>query len=300
MNWLKNKKIVVVHDGNFHPDDVFAVATLSILNNGNIKVIRSREESWLAKADYVVDVGHEYDPAQDRFDHHQEGGAGFRNDKITYSAFALVWKKYGEVVCGSKLIADILDKKIVAVVDADDDGFDLCQKILPNISPFMMVEIIYSMRPTWKEAGLDINKIFLEAVAFAEEVLLREIKITKDALEAEVLVEEIYKKTEDKRVIIFGENYLPKKLLYKYSEPLFVIYPDRSREMWRVTTIEKGEATYTCRKNFPETWWGKKDEELAKISGVADAVFCRNKGIFAGAKSQAGAVKLAELALKNK
>jgi uncharacterized UPF0160 family protein len=68
--------------------------------------------------------------------------------------------------------------------------------------------------------------------------------------------------------------------------------------MWRVTTIEKGENTYECRKNFPETWWGKKDLVLAQISGVSDAVFCRNKGIFAGAKSKEGATSLAVAALK--
>jgi uncharacterized UPF0160 family protein len=298
MNWLKSRKTIVVHDGNFHPDDVFAVAALSILNNGNVKVTRTREESEIAKADYVVDVGHKYDPAKNRFDHHQDGGAGFRDGKISYSAFALVWQTYGEKVCGSKKVADILDKKIVAVVDADDDGLDICQKSLPSIKPFMMVDVIYAMRPTWKEADVNINKIFLEAVAWAEEILLREIKIAEDNLEAEGLVTEIYNKTTDKRVIVFDKIYLPKPLLYKYPEPLFVIYLDRSREMWRVTTIEKGEGTYECRKNFPETWWGKKDDELAKITGVADAVFCRNKGIFAGAKSQAGAIKLAQLALQ--
>jgi len=298
MNWLKNKKIVAVHDGNFHPDDVFAVAALSILNNGNIKVKRTREESEISKADYVADVGHKYDPERNRFDHHQEGGAGFRNEKISYSAFGLVWQIYGEKICGSKKVADILDKKIVAVIDVDDDGLNVCQESLPGISPFMLVDVIYSMRPTWKEADLNINKIFLEAVAWAEEILLREIKITKDNIEAEGLVAEIYKNTQDKRVIVFDKNYLPKTLLYKYPEPLFVVYLDRSREMWRVTTIEKKENTYECRKNFPEAWWGKKDTELAKISGVADAIFCRNKGIFAGVKSKEGALKLAELALK--
>lgn len=297
MNWLKSKKIVVVHDGNFHPDDVFAVASLSILNNGNIKVIRSREEREISKADYVVDVGHVHDPERNRFDHHQEGGAGFRDGKISYSAFALVWQTYGEKICGSKKIAEILDKKIVAAVDADDDGLDVCQKSLPGVTPVMLVDVIYSLRPTWKEADLDINKIFLEAVALAEEVLLREIKITRDNLEAEGLVAEVYNKTVDKRVIIFDKIYLPKPLLYKYPEPLFVVYLDRSRKMWRVTTIEKGENTYECRKNFPEVWWGKKGEELAKITGVADAVFCRNKGVFAAAKSKEGAIKLAELAL---
>ena len=64
MNWLKNKKIVITHDGNFHPDDVFAVATISLLNDGKIKVIRSRDYSLYEKADYVLDTGDVYDPAK--------------------------------------------------------------------------------------------------------------------------------------------------------------------------------------------------------------------------------------------
>ena len=297
MNWLKSKKTIAVHDGNFHPDDVFAVATLSILLLGNIKVIRTRDESEIAKADFVVDVGHIYDIAKNRFDHHQEGGAGFRNEKITYSAFGLVWKTYGEKICGSKKVADILDKKIVAVIDADDDGLDICQKNFSEINPLMLVDVIYAMRPTWKEEGLNINKIFLEAVTFAEEILLRQIKITKDDIEAENLIEEIYKNTQDKRIIVFNKEYLPKNLLYKYPEPLFIVYEGRDKRMWRVTTIEKNEDTYEPRKNFPENWWGKKGEEFAEVSGVEDALFCRNKGIFAGVKSKEGAIKLAQIVL---
>ncbi len=45
---------------------------------------------------------------------------------------------------------------------------------------------------------------------------------------------------------------------------------------------------------------GLRDEELQKITGVEDAVFC-HKGLFlAVSKSKEGAVKLAELALSYK
>lgn len=298
MNWLKNKKTIVVHDGNFHPDDVFSVALLSILLDGKIEVIRTRDEREINKADYVVDVGHIYNPAKNRFDHHQEGGAGFRANKISYSAFGLLWKEYGERVCSSKKVADILDKKLVEAIDADDDGLDVCKENIPGLNPLLLVDVIYSMRPTWKEENLDINKIFLNAVAFAKETLLRGIKITKDNVEAEGLVDEIYKNMEDKRLIIFDKAYLPINLLYKYPEPLFVVYESRNKLIWRVTTVEKHERTYEPRKNFPEIWWGKKGEEFAKISGIEDSLFCRNKGIFVGVKSREGAIKLAKEALK--
>ncbi len=300
MNWLKNKKIVAVHDGNFHPDDVFSVAVLSILYDGKIKVVRTRDEKVYSRADFVVDYGFEYNPSKGWFDHHQEGGAGMRNDKITYSAFGLVWKEYGEKICSSKKVADIFDKKLVAAIDADDCGVDLCGKTDSEIKPFMLTDAIYAMRPTWKEDFSEIDSIFLKAVEFAKAVLLREIKITKDIMEAEGLVADIYHNTSDKKIIVFAEKYLPKTLLYKYPEPLFIVYKDKDGKRWRATTIEKDEDTYEPRKNFPEAWWGKKDEEFIKISGVADAFFCRNKGIFAGAESMAGAIKLAEAAINHK
>jgi len=297
MRFLRSKKIVAVHSGNFHPDDVFATAALSILLDGKIEILRTRDEGELAKADYVADVGHIYDPAINRFDHHQEGGAGFRNEQISYSAFGLVWKTYGEKICGSKQIAKMIDENLVAAIDADDDGLDVCQKSLPGVKPFMLVDVIYSMRPTWKEDGLNIDQVFLKAVAFAREVLLREIKIAKDEIEAEGLMAEVYKKAEDKRIIILDRQYLPSKLLQKYSEPLFTIYENRDKKMWRVGTIDKSENTYVPRKNFPESWWGKKGEDFARVSGVEDAIFCRNKGIFLGVKTKEGALKLANIAL---
>ena len=76
MNWLINKigrKTVAVHSGNFHPDDVFAVAALAIYFGYIPKVIRTRDQQVINKADYVLDVGRLYNPLTNRFDHHGEG-----------------------------------------------------------------------------------------------------------------------------------------------------------------------------------------------------------------------------------
>jgi uncharacterized UPF0160 family protein len=298
MNWLKNKKTVAVHDGNFHPDDVFSVALLSIMFGGKIKVIRTRDETVYSKADFVVDIGFEYNPSKNRFDHHQAGGAGFRTNKIAYSAFGLLWREYGEKVCGSKKVADILDKKIVEVVDADDCGFELCTENIPDLKPFTLTDVIYSMRPTWKETDLNIDLFFLKAVDFAKTTLLREIKKAQDMMEAESLVDAVYNNSKDKQIIIFENGYLPKDLLCKYTEPVFTVYKERSGKNWRVTTVDKKEGSFQPRKNFPAVWWGRADTELAKVTGVEDTIFCRNGGIFAGVRSKEGAIKLAELALK--
>jgi uncharacterized UPF0160 family protein len=56
--------------------------------------------------------------------------------------------------------------------------------------------------------------------------------------------------------------------------------------------------TFDLRKSFPESWAGKVDGELAKASGVPDAVFCHNKRFIAVAKSRDGALALVKKALE--
>ena len=73
-----DKKIIVAtHNGSFHTDDVFAVASLSLaFSNEGLQVVRTRDQEVIKSADIVVDVGRIHDVDKNRFDHHQEGGAG--------------------------------------------------------------------------------------------------------------------------------------------------------------------------------------------------------------------------------
>jgi uncharacterized UPF0160 family protein len=301
MDWLKNKKLVVVHNGNFHPDDVFCVALLSIVYKGLIKVVRTRDESIFSQADYVMDVGGEYDPANNRFDHHQPGGAGMRDNKISYSAFGILWKKYGDNVCGSKEVADILDKKLVQVIDADDNGFNLYKTEIDNVFPFALTDVIYSMRPTWKENSLETDKIFLKAVDFAKEILLRQIKITKDEMEVTKIVQDLYKNTSDKRLIIVDNPKVSRydlwRALQDFPEPLFVVY--EGEESWAVVAMRKSRNDFKNRKDFPESWAGLRDSELAKASGVEDSIFCHNSLFLSVARSKEGAIKMANIAINS-
>ena len=72
-------KTIVTHNGNFHADDVFSIAAFKSIFP-SFKLIRTRDAELIAKADIVIDVGGEYDPDTDRFDHHQRGGAGEREN----------------------------------------------------------------------------------------------------------------------------------------------------------------------------------------------------------------------------
>jgi uncharacterized UPF0160 family protein len=302
LNLFKQKKICITHNGTFHADDLFASATLSILNDGNIKVIRTRDPKIINSGDYVYDVGAVYDEKKDLFDHHQKGGAGKRENGVPYSSFGLVWRKYGGEICGNKEVAELIDKKIVQPIDAKDNGLDISNSVFTGIFPYGVEAIFLSEIPTWKEDNIDIYKIFIKQLDKVIILLKREIKIAKDDIEGKSLIIKNYKDSYDKRIIIGNTDfprYLFQNTLSAFPEPIYFIYPSSHNNSWKVEAIRKSTETMESRKLFPEEWRGSMDVDgnLKKITGVDDAGFCHQNGFLLTAGSKEGAIILAEKAL---
>jgi uncharacterized UPF0160 family protein len=295
---LINKKIkVAVHNGKFHPDDVCAVAILSLYLKKPLKVFRTRDPKIWAGCDYVCDVGGEYNPVKKMFDHHQEGWDEKRENGILYAASGLLWKEYGEKITGSKEIAQKIEETIIEPIDADDNGIELYKNNFEKIYPYSFPDYLFSFNPTWEEK-IDFIKPFNCAVLEAKKMLEREIKRAKDSLDASVFVKQIYEKTEDKRIIIFDVDYPWRKALINCPEPLFIIHPRPSDNTWGVETVVKPNSKFERKMYFPKSWSGKRDGELEKITGVSGTVFCHDDIFMAVAKSKDGAIALAKLALK--
>ena len=293
MSFFKKNKILVTHDGVFHSDDLFATATLSILNKGNIKVFRTRDTEIIKKADYVYDVGGEYDSARNLFDHHQQGGAGKRENNVPYASAGLVWKAFGEELCGSKILADKIDKRLIQSIDSIDNGIDLYE-VKGDVPPYTLQDIVFVFRPSWKEEQ-NYDKCFAELVPIAVKILNREITKMRDELEAESYVVKAYEEASDKRLIFLESNYPWGETLLSYPEPLYVI--SSKNGLWRVEAVRKGKYGFENRKPFPEAWAGKRDQELVKTTGVPDAVFCHNGRFLVVAKTKEAVIALAQKAL---
>jgi len=291
------KKKIVTHSGNFHTDEVFACAVLSILHNGDVEIERSREKSVWATGDYVVDVGGEYDPTRGRFDHHQEGGAGVRPNGIPYSSFGLVWREYGEKIAGSVFVSRLIDARLVQPIDAGDNAVRTFEAI-GDVSPYILQDVIAAFRPGWNESRT-LDEGFFEAVLFAEKILLREILKTQNEEEGKKHAEGAYVNALDKRIIILEDHYQWYEALNTKPEALFVVKPDRDNKgKWKIEAILKDiHQPFIYRKKLPSAWAGKMGEHLAEISGVADALFCHNKLYVAVAGSKEGALKLAQIAV---
>lgn len=295
-----NKKLIT-HNGSFHSDDIFAAATLELYlekMGETFEIIRTRDPEIIKNGDYVFDVGTVYDPDINRFDHHQKGGAGARKNGIEYSSIGLVWTKFGEELSGSKEAAEMVDQKLIAPLDAHDNGLDLVENKF-TISPYFIQHFFLSMRPTWREDNLTKDKMFLECVEIAKVILSREIVQAKDALLAQNLVISAYKNSTDKRIIILDDKYPFQYTLHDFSEPLFVIFPRKTTGDWGIEAVRDNPKTFKNRKDFPESWAGLSDEELQKISNIPDAIFCHRGLFMAVAKSKEGAIKLAQIAVES-
>jgi len=287
---------IITHSGGFHADDVFAVATLHTLYP-DASVTRTRDPEVIKTGNFCVDVGGVYDPEKNLFDHHQTGGAGKRENGIPYSSFGLVWRSYGERLCGSREIADVLDREIVEPIDADDCGVDITKNLFDGLNPFAIGRIINRFRPFAHEKETSMDEAFTRAVFFAEEIIKREVAHTRDEISAREKVKEIYKSTEDKRILILEEKMPWEGVVTdELKEVLFVVYEQNSKE-WRIKAVRKDWSTFESRKLLPGKWRGKMGSELAKISGVSDATFCHPNGFTGGAGSKDGVIKMAHFAL---
>lgn len=302
MSLFTKNKICVTHDGTFHADDLFATATLSILNNGNIKIIRTRDPKIFAHGDYVYDVGGEFNVDKNIFDHHQKGGAGQRENGIPFSSFGLVWRTYGEKICGSKDVAEAIDKKIVCSVDAHDNGVDILKPIYKDIFPYVADQVFLIYKPTWKENNKNINLIFSEQVKKVKKILLREIDVAKTDIEGKNIILNVYNKSEEKRVIILDNDfprYLYQDTLSRLPEPIYVVIPSGHSDLWKVEAVKKSPDTMENRKLFPLSWRGffVGDNKIKEVTEVNEASFSHKAGFLMIAESKEGAIKLAEKAL---
>ncbi|HSE34939.1 MAG TPA: MYG1 family protein [Candidatus Paceibacterota bacterium] len=294
---MPEKKIrIVTHSGTFHADELLAVASLELYFDGKpYEVVRTRDPEVIKTGDYVVDVGMVYDPAINRYDHHQKGGAGER-DGVPYSSFGLVWKHFGEAIAGSPEVAQAIERKIVWPIDMGDNGVEVYQTVRPGLHPYLLHNVVMAYRPTWKEGeGQDVP--FMELVAFMRRLLEREIRQETDKLAGYLLVEAAYHAAPDKRLIELDGQYPWHEALAKFPEPLYVVKPKHQNTGWEVECVRTDVHSFGNRKSLPEAWAGLVDGQLAEATGVLDALFCHNKRYVAVARSRDGALALAQKAL---
>jgi uncharacterized UPF0160 family protein len=289
---------VATHPGNFHADDVFAVATLRLAHGDGVEVVRTRDEALQTAADVRVDVGGRSDPETGDFDHHQKGGAGERANGIRYASFGLVWRAFGAQVAGSEAAARAIDERVVQGVDANDTGQAIAEALIDGIRAMSVSGIIAGLNPSWDEelTPAQEDARFEEAVALATRILEREVAGAAAYDRARQLVLDAIARAQDPRVIELDRN-MPwrEAVLAGAPEALYVIYP--KSDGWGLQAVPTAPGSFENRRSLPAEWGGLRSDELAAATGVRDAVFAHIAGFYASAGSRDGITALARLAM---
>ncbi|KAJ9156277.1 hypothetical protein NKR23_g920 [Pleurostoma richardsiae] len=162
------------HNGHFHADEALAVHMLRthIPRYAGARLVRTRDPAALAACDTVVDVGGEYDPARNRFDHHQRGFATtFPGRPTKLSSAGLVYMHFGREILSGRGVAaddqaatDLLYRKVyesfVEALDAHDNGisaYDTAALAAAGIDKrfsdggFTLGAVVGRLNPAWND-----------------------------------------------------------------------------------------------------------------------------------------------------
>jgi uncharacterized UPF0160 family protein len=296
--------IIATHDGTFHADDVFAVAMLLILYP-KATVIRTRNLDLLKGADIRVDVGLKYDPPTD-FDHHQFA-CPTRSDDSPYAAAGLVALHFQDRLFQNEEVYEIVDQNLIAGIDAVDNGINIYRRVDPY-KVYDIHSVIATFGHTTHEQRAckpDANrrmqdKAFMEAVKFADHVLMYEIARAESTIEDREITRRAIQTSQqnDPRLIILKTCVAwTEEVVRNAPDAQFVVFYDELSDDWAIQTIPRGSG-FTSRCLLPKHWAGLENSEIIEVTGVMDAIFCHKARFFAKAKTKEGILALAEQALK--
>lgn len=294
---------LITHTGTFHADEVLATVILSKTFLGIPTVFRTvsiPEEKFTEIEPIIYDIG------GGKFDHHQIGGNGTRENDVPYASAGLVWKEYGlKILFGTfndasdaeiKFIFDFVDQNLIQGVDAYDNG------VLPKVDypaqSMNFSEIIRNFNPTWNSKETS-DSAFIQAVNFAEVIFDKFIETAHAKAKAKSIIESAISDSE-RGIMILSQEIDWQDALFSSSNPKakeinYVIFPSK-RNDYKVRCVPDELNGFGQRMPLPDKWRGLKDEELQKRSGVSDAIFCHSNGFIVAAKSFKGALELAQLA----
>ena len=309
---------VAAHGNSFHADDVFAAAVLMALHPG-ATLIRTRDMKLIAAADFAVDVGGEWDPARGRFDHHQKGFAEQRSSGVVYASSGLVWLTHGLDLIRMRLpsldeqialrVRHAIDEELVQHLDMADTG-------ALNAAPgyFGVSAMVSAFNTSRSEEGAAVRNAgvgpassviaaleleqFKTVMGFMGLFIDRLIVRYSDKFAGESLVRQ-GELLADGKILLLRDSGLSWSSVVCAEMPdvLFVVYPETPGGQYQVRVAPIEPQSFVARCDLPAAWAGLRNQDLAAMTGVEDAVFCHNNLFIAGAGSMAGAISLARAAV---
>lgn len=311
---------VATHDGVFHCDETLAYVIFSLAESKDteIKFARTRDPKVIAKADVVFDVGGEYAPDRGRFDHHQKGGAGCRENGVPYAAAGLAWRHYGMAACRTfeeavqGRMGDVdreelhaaVDVGIIQGVDALDTG--ALEGFRPSLTgqPSVPVRVhslsalVSSFNPPWyiQPGAAEFDEGFADAALWLTKTFANLMIGECSRLQARNVV----RAADTGRPVLVLEQGCPWRQVVVDELPhvRYVVYPGSGADAgWMVQAAPTAVDGFGMRRPLPAAWAGLRDGAFQLEVGHPAAVFCHPGRFICGAKTQGAALHLAEMAL---
>lgn len=291
---------IATHSGFYHADELFAIAALiaNLQKEGKqVEIVRTRDIDVAFACDYCVDVGREYDPSKNHYDHHQVDDSLIRNNNIPYAAFGLIWKHFGRKLVSSDEIFDIIEQKLVQPIDAMDNAVTLSTRNFDGVNEYNIANAIYAISQSHGIQNLD--KSFYDCLLICEQILSGEIKQAEEKHQSRLAVVAEINKQNTPTILILEKYHAWKDVVMEHPEIKFVMYPDVNTSNWYLQPAKNTKDDFGgYRVNFPASWLGKEHHDLVKASGVDEAVFCHKSGYLAVAKSKQAAISMAQKVLE--
>lgn len=270
---------VVTHNGIFHADEVFAIATLEIFMKQQAEVIRTRDNAIIAESQnnsdiFVLDLGLKFEPDSRNFDHHQDGSMQATN---------LLILNYLRV---EGLVEEQLAQELYPLFEGISNFDTNAQNILQAWDGFnsqaqyrMLSQVISGFNRNPFSAEQDIQ--FRKAVDFACEVLKNEIHLANERIKAQAIWEE-REELNNGRVLVFGQFCPIWKEKAKDSSVEFAVLPT-SPTQWSILSIDSAKFPLPIEQDLK-----------AMMSDSTQLVFAHAGRFTAGFKNSKAAIEVAE------
>ena len=332
---VKERIKIGTHDNIFHIAELVAISILCLAHEENeIVIIRNKKYDELQKCNFIVNVG-EGNGENGKYGNYHKVEEKRPNGNL-YGNAGFVWRDFGKSIVEKILSEDILkNKKIIekmfitienakkTVIESvkikiDEDliqNIDLHQNGIKLAEDF---EYVHYFLPKWYE-NEDYNELFNEVLEITKKIMKRcIIKKIDEVLASEEInnrltygfygnrclknnIIEIPKQNMPwlNIVIDYNNNIKEDKNIKNKKEKTveFVMFPYH-RGGWAAQCVPSSKKNiFEKIVPFPKEWAGET-ENLKKITGVNDAIYCHQSCFCIRAGSREGVIELCLLAQK--
>ncbi|KAI5192686.1 hypothetical protein NEMIN01_2153 [Nematocida minor] len=323
----KKECLIITHDNAFHMDDVIACFMLRKIYP-NSTIVRTRDSEIIKTGDIVVDVGGVFDEENRRYDHHQKGfhETYSKSYNVKLSSAGLVYKYHGKEFIkaigiefddslASELFISTLYNTYFVSVDANDNGIDISDSVKYNqrvLDDMVKSFVPYNLSPVYsfEEAESIRYEAFLEAMEYMGSDLIRHCnKLAYDVSHNGKRLNEEYLALGEKNdyyLVLTQGGVFSKDIIYYYNnlykKKIHMIISPRKTMKGNTYSIQsipdQHQSKYKPLIPLCEEWRGLRNEELRRVSGLADIEFVHATGFCGSAETLETAITMAEESIK--